>query len=250
MPTMSADQIISLTASIGACVAAIATFLTVWQMAKQRKASYKPELVLGSGDFDAKADVNFGALPRNWKRPEAKPIVGITTFTLQPNTFGLPLANIGLGTARNISISWEFEIENTATKISNFAKEAGFDDFLSYNRGTLTMRSPSVGSFWNNQKDETMDYILPASIPGSILELELPDAYRLLVSAAVSLNFSPKMRELGGRPELLEPPPLSVTLSFEDIGGKRHAALFHLYVDIRGVNMNEFSGYVETRRRR
>jgi hypothetical protein len=250
LPTMSIDQIISLTASVGACMAAVATFLTVWQIAKQRKASYRPELVLVSAEFEAKAQAHYSGLPTDWRNPEPKLMSGVTTISLEPNGFGLPLANIGLGAARNISISWEFAIADAVAKVNRFAKEAGFDDFLSFDRGSLSMKSPSVISFWINQKTDAMYYVLPASIPGAVARIRLPDAYILLLSSAVSLNSSSRIKELGGRPELLEPPPLSVALSFEDIGGKKHAASFDLTVDIRGLNANEFFGYVETKRRR
>jgi hypothetical protein len=249
MPAMSADQIISLTASIGACLAAIATFLTVWQIAKQRRASYRPELVLGSGDFEAKANMHHSGLPNDWRHPEPE-LVGVTTVSIAPNVFRLPLANIGLGAARNISISWEFAIEDAVANVSKFAKEAGFDEFLTFEHGALKMKSPAVGSVWINQKDETIDYVLPASIPGAVVALGLPNAYMLFVSAAVSLNYSRKTKNLDWKLELLEPPPLSVALSFEDIAGEKHAASFDLYVDIRGTNKYEFAGYVESKRRR
>jgi hypothetical protein len=223
MPAMSIDQIISLTASVGACLAAVATFLTVWQIAKQRKASYRPELVLGSGEFEARANAYHSGLPNDWRNPEPKLIGCVTNISLASNVFGLPLANIGLGAARKISISWKFAIEDAVKNVNKYAKEAGFDDFLSFDRGTLKMQSPSVASFWINQETQTMDYVLPASTPGAVVRLRPPDAYILLVSAAVSLNFSSRIKESGGRPELLELPALSVGLSFEDIAGKKQA---------------------------
>lgn len=245
---MTVDRIISLAASVGACLAAVATFLSVWQIAKQRKASYKPELVLGNGEFEAKPNLHHSGLPNDWRHLEPKPKLtnGVTTISLEPNVFGLPLANIGLGAARNISISWKFGIEDAVAKVCKYAKEADFDDFLSFDRGILRMQSPLIASFWINQKTEAMDYVLPASIEGAVVRLRLPDAYVLLVSAAVSLSSIPS-----GRPELLEAPELSVTLVYEDIAGKKHSGSFDVDVDIRGVmNTNEFAGYVETRRRR
>jgi hypothetical protein len=249
--SMTVDQIISLAASVGACLAAVATFLTVWQIAKQRKASYKPELVLGSGEFEAQPHLQYSGFPNDWRHLEPKLTSGVTTISSEPNVFGLPLANIGLGAARNILISWKFAIEDAVTKVGKYAKEADFDNYLSFDRGILRMQSPLISSFWINQKIEAMDYVLPASIEGAVVRLRLPDAYVLLVSAAVSLSSSSKIKALGSRPELLEAPALSVTLAYEDIAGKKHSGSFDVDVDIRGVmNTNKFAGYVETRRRR
>jgi hypothetical protein len=248
---MTPDQVISLAASVGACLAAIATFLTVWQIAKQRRASYRPELVLGGGEFEAAAGEHDFGLPQSWRHPAPKPMGdSVVIYSSGPVTFGLPLANVGLGAARNVSISWAFDIEHAAASVDAVAQQAEYQEFLTFNRGVLKMRSPIVASFWDNQKIEAIDYVLPASISGSELSLRLPNAYVLLVAAAVSLNFSSKIRELGGRPELLEPPPLSAVLTFDDIGGGKHQAAFDLDVSIRAADMNHFFGYVETKRRR
>ena len=46
---MTADQYIALGASVAACMAAIAAFWTVWMMARQQRATYRPELALSLG---------------------------------------------------------------------------------------------------------------------------------------------------------------------------------------------------------
>src|SRR5262249_52265970 len=43
---MTLDQYIATAASGGAFLAAGATFLTVWQIAKQRRATYRPDIVV------------------------------------------------------------------------------------------------------------------------------------------------------------------------------------------------------------
>jgi hypothetical protein len=59
---MTNDQIVALLASIGACLSAVATFLTVRQIAKQRVASYRPELALSQSIFEGSTDPAAGLL--------------------------------------------------------------------------------------------------------------------------------------------------------------------------------------------
>jgi hypothetical protein len=209
--------------------------------------------VLGSAEFEAGTETHSFGLPTSWKHPDPKPVssVAATTIQIGSNVFGLPITNIGLGAAKNVTINWTFPIENAVAVVDKCAKEAGLDNFLQFDGGVLKMESPMIASFWINQKTQTTDYVLPASVPGAVIPLSLPNAYILLVSAAVSLNFYSKIKELGGRPELLEPPALVAAFTFDDIAGKRHTVLFDLEVSIRGATgMGRFDGYVEASRRK
>ena len=59
---MTVDQLVALGASIGACLSAIAAFLMIRQIARQREASYRPELALSRTAIRSTRD-NEKALP-------------------------------------------------------------------------------------------------------------------------------------------------------------------------------------------
>ncbi|MDD4964160.1 MAG: hypothetical protein PHI11_09620, partial [Gallionella sp.] len=106
---MTADQTIALISSIGTCLSAIATFLTIRQIAKQREASYRPELAFSRTFFVAEPDpIRAGALPEKWVNKK----LGLETPMLLDD-LSVPLRNVGLGTAKAITISWSFPIDQT-----------------------------------------------------------------------------------------------------------------------------------------
>jgi hypothetical protein len=90
---MTIDQVVALLASIGACLSAVATFLTVRQIAKQREASYRPELALSRILFEgSRGPIAEGAIPSFWTK---KPEYDESQKELQRLT--VPLQNVGLG---------------------------------------------------------------------------------------------------------------------------------------------------------
>lgn len=208
--------------------------------------------MLGSAEFEASTErISFG-LHTSWKHPDPKPVdsVPATRILTGPTVFGIPITNIGLGAAKDVIIKWSFPIEEAVAVVDKCAKQAGLDNFVKFERGVLKMESPMVASLWINQKIRKMDYILPATLPTAVLPLSLPHAYVLLVSAAVSLNFYSKIQELGGRPELLEPPTLVAACTFDDLAGKKHTVSYDVSVSIMSATADNFDGYVEARRRK
>ena len=99
---MTIDQVIALAASVGACLAAVATFLTVLEMVKQRASSYRPELIIAKVTFDATANADRDKdVPRNWRRTLAKNNWAPSSH-YPWERFALPLVNIGLGAAKAV----------------------------------------------------------------------------------------------------------------------------------------------------
>ena len=97
---MTNDQFVALLASIGACLSAVATFLTVRQIAKQREASYRPELALSRVYLECTKDpITQGSIPTLWA---AKGKDGKTDPLTR--SLSLLLRNVGLGTAKGVSI--------------------------------------------------------------------------------------------------------------------------------------------------
>jgi hypothetical protein len=137
---MTVDQGIALAASIGACLAAIATFLTVSQIAKQRSDSYRPEIVISPVLFEAK----LGSIPNDWRRWQSRfESVGDKNAV---ERFSIPLVNIGLGSAKDVSIEWSFPIEDICEKLDSIANKVSTPLQFSYNNGAFTIISHEKSS--------------------------------------------------------------------------------------------------------
>src|SRR6516162_10194020 len=111
--SMTTDQIISASSSVGTFLAAIATFMTITQISRQRRASYQPDLAFSRVDFEASNDKS--SLPLGWKKPKTQ------------DDLRLSLINLGLGAAKNVWLRWSFPIDESVRQITQLGKQPPFD---------------------------------------------------------------------------------------------------------------------------
>jgi hypothetical protein len=223
---MNADQYILLGTGIGTCLSAVATFLTVQQMARQRKASYKPELTLPQTRFHAVA--NPPNLPILWKKGyAAKPDESSSAKA----GFGVPLLNLGLSVAKQVQVSWSFDIQAVVERLNEMAQRSSTQASASYNptNDRVSFDSDTLGglsSSWRNQ-ERWIDYVLPAAYQEVPITLELPIAYVQLVSAWVLLGKREK-----GRADFQKIPTMNLSFDFLDIGEGKHVARFLVHCEV------------------
>ena len=177
---MTIDQLIALSASIGACLSALATFLTVQQVAKQRRASYQPDLALTQIVVTGVPDSNNKSpLPIVWNTNP--PGIGSS----QPRRCAIPVLNVGLGAAKDVVVSWSFPIDELVKSVNDLAQRTLTPAYLRNEHGTLYIKSDLFGDIdimWQNQQVSRIDYVLPATVQDKPLYLEMPWAYVTLVS--------------------------------------------------------------------
>jgi hypothetical protein len=157
---MQVDRWITRLAGIGTCLAAVATFFTVYEMNLQRKQTYRPELALTRIAFDGSSggspDYHW---PTNWKKENEPPPDGFREFHI-------PLRNIGLGAAKSVSASWSFPLDEVVKQLNEHARSTKTDahfegggeiGILSVNSGTLGGQT----AFWKTQQTQKIDFVLP-----------------------------------------------------------------------------------------
>ena len=243
---MTPDQWIALTTSVGACLSALATFLTVRQIAKQREASYRPELAISQVDFEAGPDpIRAGVLPTKWIARNWKEIEKPATF----EDLSLPLRNIGLGSARAVHLQWDFDLAGTVKTANELAQRTLTPAYFSIDEWSVSIKSEDLGngsSLWKNQREVVIDFVLPASINKKPVLVRLPHAYVQLASALVYLRSKDKEKE-----HSFELPSLSATFTFSDIGGIKHDAVFDVKVHLVALSDGGegMTGYVECSKR-
>jgi hypothetical protein len=211
---MTYDQLIDLSTSVATFISAVATLLTVRQMAKQRQTSYRPELVLSSTHFEGHAEV-AGQLPLGWITRAPQPDAENT-----PRELSIPLHNVGLGAAKGVSITWSFPIEVTVKEANSLAQQALIPAYFALQDGDLSMTSERFSqttSMWRNQQNISIDFVLPAAVLKDPFVLKLPHAYIQLCSSL--LYFS---AHIDSRKSFSQFPPLTADLKYQDIGGAQH----------------------------
>ena len=243
---MTPDQWIALAASVGACFSALATFLTVRQIAKQRETSYRPELAISKVAFEAVPDpIRKELFPTKWIASNWKGEELQVTY----KDLSLPLRNIGLGSARGVQLCWEFDLAGTVKSANDLAQRTLTPAFFSINNWGVSIKSETFGngtSFWKNQREVVIDFVLPASIDKTPVLVSLPHAYVQLTAALIYLRS--KDKDLKHSFEL---PSLSVTFTFSDIGGSIHRAVFDVKVHTVSIagSGEGMTGYVECSKR-
>lgn len=236
---MSIDQVISLAASIGACLSSIAAFIAVHLSSKHSKDSYKPELLIARTHFKSIAS---GGIPCEWINESV--VEEEESYNMM---FSVPLLNVGLGAAKEVLINWSFTIEDLVSKVNILAQKSLISAYFEYGNEILSLRSESRGcrtSIWKNQQKQTVDFVLPAPVVQVPYKLVLPLAYTQLVSALI--YFAAKS---GSLEALTDIPPLKASLSYFDIGGSKHEKKFLIMPNVNVIKneCEEFNGYVEGR---
>jgi hypothetical protein len=185
---MTPDRTIALLASIGACLSAIATFWTIQQMAKQRRDSYRPDLTLSQVPVTGTRD------PKKGKSP--LPIVWSTDQSIASTTWQvctIPLLNLGFGAAKNIVVSWSFNLDHAVKMINDFSQRTLIPVRLTNKNGILDIESQAWGLqfaiMWRNQQVDTVDYVLPTRVQDSPVQLTVPHAYIAVVTTLLYLQF-------------------------------------------------------------
>ena len=243
---MTLDQYISAGASLGAFLAAGATLLTVWQMAKQRVATYRPEIVVLRAPVVTIADESDKTL---------RPLLGWcrsiedseSNVKLLHRDYRLLLVNIGMGSATRVLVEWEFPMERFVGYIRMSANSRNQPIEIELHNGAVSVESIGFTSIWENQRQDNFDYILPAEVDKDPIKIRLPSAYILAVSACMNVY----LREIGtgtsARP-LPEVPALRMSLHYDDISGKRHKNTYDIEFEWYGASRYEFEGALVPKR--
>ncbi len=231
--SMTLDQIINSAVVIATFVSAIGTLLTVRQMAQQREASYRPELVFSRMRF--KGSQNAGLAGKYWDWSNSD----IVEKTKASMLLSIPLRNVGLGAAKDISVSWSFPIEEMIHLVNTVAQRTLALVYLTYEKGVVSVESEKFGKgplFWQDQSHPTLDCVLPASIQKEPDQVILPGMFMEL--AAIFLIIAAKEKDRTPYPEI---PMLKACLKYRDIGDKSHTSNFEIKLDVLSTCESDLS---------
>lgn len=240
---MTIDQIIAVSASVAGCLSALAAFLAVREMVKERRESYRPDLALSAMYFVGIPDPLLGGpLPMLW-------IAGLQADLSKVNSrfFEVPLRNVGLGAAKQITATWSLDVEDFAREVNALAVRAGTEARVSYTGETVSLESEVLKghvSFWKNQRVRTIDYLLPASVEIKAFQLELPMTYIMLSTLLIHLGFKEE-----NRGSSLVVPTLGVTFDYSDIGGVKHQVSYDIKCNVMMMSESQIHGHLSSERR-
>jgi hypothetical protein len=158
----------------------------------------------------------------------------------------IPLRNIGLGAAKELSLNWSFPIVDLVKAVNARAQRSLTPAFFEFENDILSLTSQQLHattSMWRNQKSRFVDYLLPANSDREGVGINVPHAYILIVSALI--YFSAKDGG-GGLPT--EIPMLRLDVEYSDVGGTRRSSAFNIELNLILAHGAEFLGYLQSRK--
>jgi hypothetical protein len=250
---MTADQIIATTASAGTCLSALATFLTVKEVARQRRQSYLPDLAVPQVRVtctpEAREKTRDGNVTETLKNPlatvwatEDSPAVGTISYRLS-----IPIVNVGLAAAIDVTLEWDYPVDETVKLLNDLAERLEAPFHLNYDDkffGALSLRSQVASGptlMWRNTRHGRIDYVLPPSTHSQPCQLNLPGTYILLVAVFYHLQSEAGSKNLQDD-TWFDLPNLALELSFRDIANGMHKTSYEIALDVSSFTSDEISG--------
>jgi hypothetical protein len=242
---MTVDQTIAIASSIGAFLSAFATFWTVREMAKQRSATYRPDLAFPVISFQAAPNlVSSGPVPDWWTERTTRQVSPTSgeTDVVPLQGLSIPMLNVGLGAARDLLIEWSFPVERMIHELNGHLLTLG--DSVRFTHDGFAVSSSSAdgkmltSSIWRNQRREEVKFVLPAETESSPVRLRLPHAYVYLYSAL----FQSKAKLKKGKIFDASIDQLTAKISYKDIANTQHHRQFTLTVSVE-MAIGDGSGF-------
>ena len=222
-----ASLIVSAVASLATLVTMVLVAFTLLEMAKQRKTTYRPDIVLTTSGYFIYAEHQGGALSYLHFSNEE---VGSNTVQMERrlNRVYLDGFNIGLGTAKLVDVAWEFQVDHLVQKLnedvaSGFQVEFKHDDV--FTEGYLSYKLPKEPSggviALSHDIHRTYDHLLPIHVKAEPTKISMPFTYLLITAARLYSTMADKTKWAA---EAF--PVLRVKITYADIGNNVHKKSF------------------------
>lgn len=233
---MCTDQIISLLTGIGTLTASFIALFTLLEIKRQRKESNKPEPAIKSTLIGV-----YGMEFKDYYFPFNFSQSNDTDSNLKHDImdFRLDLVNVGIRSAKNIKVLWEFDFKNAIDCIETINQDGLFKINLSVK--SLEILFPKADykeyNMINNQLGEKQfDFLLNSTpesfdtiylnIPIAVLKLYIIKLCLLLGYYKSDKSTQPKKVEFGEFPKLI------LNINYEDIAGVPYKKTFDFDIDL------------------
>ncbi|MDP5214977.1 hypothetical protein ORJ66_18145 [Pseudoalteromonas tunicata] len=217
---------VAIVSSIGTFISSIIVLVTLFELRKQRKQSYMPDLVTSDICFDYNNE------------PEQH----VKMWCTDDNEFlSLKFSNVGLGVAKNISFKWNFDIHEMIEKFYNLSNSDDSDLYLDSDENRLYYKQHGelVAGSSLSIDDRRLDFLLPYENNQNNFKLELPNSF-LTISAAIYKNsYKHKIFDENSFENTLA--PLTLSIKYKDVGGSIINKKLNIKVSFftKSVNRNQ-----------
>ena len=233
---------LSLLTQIATWITVLLVFLTLIEMTKQRKATYKPDIVISNHTIYAY--ISKLGFPDIWLDKRIDEENGLETFEDQLS-FQIPIHNLGLGPARDIEFRWEYD-SNTFIKMVDQLKSYSPVEFnlLITEPNMLHFEIPDIYQSYINLEAELVSnklFVLPYSMESVSDKISLPPSYMRLVSIYSLCEIFRSLSNQSRFPHL-QIPQIELFVKYNDIGGSSYSKTFKFNLLLGEVRFYKQSG--------
>lgn len=242
MNTLKLVDFFQIIAAVATAIAAYLTYKTLKEVKKQRESMYMPDIIIEEkrfyiytakkNDISSFCEFTLEKKDQNYTAKEFK------ISKLQIDIF-----NIGLATAKNIKVTFKFDIDKAISIIEKMNKNMSSEKAINiiktrngieFKGGTKSIASGSV-HFTKNQLHSTINHVLPINISNSSYKIELPQFILELYSNIISQFWILDSKTI----EMEEFPLIEINFTFFDIGNKKHKKKYQLCLKFDGGSNSE-----------
>ncbi len=223
---LTIDQGIALVAGVATLSTALATFLTVREISRQRRASYRPDLISAHQYAYALGPLEGNALSYSWVKTFDDRGSSSVTVPQAGGQYSITLFNVGSGAAKDIETEWKLDLASWVARINALAQRSATSLVLNMDLATNILQIagsgyPHTTHLVGNQLKHRWGHLLPASLDKNGIELLVPSAFLTLVALQVALGSRiPEGSETDDEWRIV--PHADLLLRYIDVGGTRH----------------------------
>lgn len=228
---ITTDQLIATVSGGAALATALATFLTVREIAKQRKEAVRPDLVSERQYAYVYSELPVSCLRHVWSRDKTE-----LSQVLQHSSYATSLINLGTGSAKQIRAEWTIDVSTIVSNVNILARSASI-----VVSAELVPSDSEIRILWPdkvvshhlvaNQLLQELGHLLPASLSANRLEILVPPAYLTLVSLQIALGMAGG-KNVAASQHWLRSPPANLAVYYVDVHGVSHTKNFDLVLTL------------------
>lgn len=254
---MLTSTIISIISSIAVIASLVIAYRALIEVRKQRETIYLPSIVISGYEIRHKAErlgshiaINYWRI--SWDENHNIHDVGREIGGSHGENFHLDFYNLGLGSAKNISIKFDIDVLEIMKEMKQIAESNNKSDVIKY----------SISNDWVNYETKQfqiggggsciadyifkkeINFLLPVSVNNKLTKVEFPHVLTQLIMFYNYVLFEcyetcdGYYYSNGKKITTLEFPTFKLLLKYEDINNKEHNKTYSITVcnDVDGYN--------------
>jgi hypothetical protein len=197
------------------------TYLTLREVSRQRKEAYRPRLFVGKQAYFVQKNPN--GTPCFLKNDNRK------LHDLHAKPYELELANIGLGAAHTIRLSWKYDKVKIIKEMTELGRQSGrlHNSSNGHFQYMFNVNDPEHGYRFRIARPAEINSEIPFLKAGAVARFVLPDTVRHVLTfypylKLLTLEF-PHRIEVANR-------DVSIQIVYLDVAGQEHRQSFQLVV--------------------